>query len=290
MSDLDGPRNESVPEGLLDAVAAANRETNQKNGTPDKDAKDPAQNAEISGAQNTHKPKTNKKQSDDFSEEEAEGDDEGLDTQDFSHQPVPSRTEVEDNTETGEPSKTETETEAETPSDYDWLAELPQAPEEVEIKPPTPDEFGQIDPVEYADYLEQRLDQKRKIDDHNRVVITKAFDAVEKILPEVKTTPSLQKVIRNTFFANNNPVEIVDLARELRTTLDGTSQKAKTAGIQSAKTSITVQKNAAVETKSPTKKTATKTSKDQSLDRRLAKNDTSAFEELMGDWQANGKV
>lgn len=287
MSDLDGPRNESVPEGLLEAVAAANHETYSKNGTPEKSASDPAANAEIKGAQNTHKPKQNK-QTQTEETEEYEGDDEGLDTQDFSHKPVPSRTDVEE-TATGEPSKTETET-AEQASDYDWLAELPQAPDEVTIEPPKPDEFGNIDPVEYGDYLEKRLDQKRRIDDHNRTVITKAFDAVEKILPEVKNTPALQKVIRNTFFANSNPVEIVDLARELRTTLDGTAQTAKTAGIQSAKTSIEIQKRAAPETKSPTKKTPVTSNKDQSLDRRLAKNDSSAFEELMGDWINNGKV
>lgn len=280
-------RNESVPDGLIEAVAAANHETYSKNGTPDKSASDPAANANITGAQNTHKPKTNK-QTQTEETEEYEGDDEGLDTQDFSRKPVPSRTEVED-TETGEPSKTETNTEAEKPSDYDWLAELPQAPEEKEILPPKPDEFGQIDPVEYADYLEARLDQKRKIDDHNRTVITKAFDAVEKILPEVKDTPSLQKVIRNTFLANSNPVEIVDLARELRTTLDGKTQAGKTQGIQNAKSSITIQKNAAVETKSPTQKTQT-SSKNDTLAKRLAKNDTSAFEELMSDWQQNNKV
>jgi hypothetical protein len=283
--DPDVSRNESVPTGLLDAVASANDEHYREKGVGERTKTDPANTQTKTTQKQTQKASTGE----DFSEDGDPGDNEdGLDTQDFTRKPVPSRTEVEE--PTNEPSQTETKTETETPSDYDWLSELPTPPEEVEIKPPTPDEFGNIDPVEYGDYLEARLDQKRKLDSHNTTVVTKAFDAVEKILPEVKDTPALQKIIRTTFFANNNPIEIVDLARELRTTLDGKTQAGKTAGIQNAKTSIEIQKKAAVETKSPSQKTAPKTNKDTTFERRLARGDTDAFEALMTDWQSQNKV
>jgi len=288
--DPNAGNNESISDGLLEAVAAANHETFSKNGTPDRSTTDPAANADIKGAQNTHKPKTNKQTEVEDEDEGYEGDNaNGLDTQDFSRKPVPSQTEAEES-ETTEPSKTDTQTEAEKPSDYDWLAELPQAPDKVDIQPPQPDEYGQIDPVAYGDYLEKRLDQKNQIDNYNKTVLTKAFEAIEKILPEVKGDKSLQTAIRSVFLANRNPVEIVDLARSFRSAFDANRQTGKTEGIKNAKTSIEIQKNAAVETKSPTKKATPTTSKDQTLDRRLAKNDTSAFEELMNDWQANGKV
>lgn len=288
--DPNAGNNESVPDGLLEAVASTNHELFQKQGRSDRNATDPAQNAEVKGAQNTKTPKQTKAESEDTSEEEDGGDNaNGLDVQDFSRQPVPSTTEVEE-TDTGEHSQKETQTEAETASDYDWMAELPQAPETVEIKPPQPDEYGQIDPVAYADYVEARVDQKNKLDSYNKEVITKSFEAVEKILPEVKSDPSLQTAIRSVYLANRNPVEVVDLARSFRKAFDANRQTGKTEGIKSAKTSITVQKNAAVETKSPTQKTQSSSPKNDSLTKRLAKGDTSAFEELMNDWQENKKV
>ncbi|NBU34383.1 hypothetical protein EBS40_07205 [bacterium] len=273
----------------MEAVASANHEVFQKQGRSDRNATDPAQNAEIKGEQNTKTPKQTKAKSEDTSEEDDSDNAEGLDTQDFSHQIVPSTTQVE-KPETGEPSQTETQTEAENPSDYDWMAELPQAPETVEIKPPQPDEYGQIDPVAYADYVEARVDQKNKLDSYNKEVITKSFEAVEKILPEVKNDPSLQTAIRSVYLANRNPVEVVDLARSFRKAFDANRQTGKTEGIKSAKASITVQKNAAVETKSPTQKTQSSSPKNDNLTKRLARGDTSAFEELMNDWQENQKI
>jgi hypothetical protein len=288
--DPNAGNNESVPDGLLEAVASTNHELFQKQGRSDRNATDPAQTA-VNGAQNTKTQKQTKAVSEDTSDDEEEGGDnaDGLDIQDFSRQPVPSTTQTEE-TETSEPSQTETQTEAETPSDYDWMAELPQAPETVEIKPPQPDEYGQIDPVAYADYVEARVDQKNKLDNYNKEVITKSFEAVEKILPEVKSDPSLQTAIRSVYLANRNPVEVVDLARSFRKAFDANRQTGKTEGIKSAKTSITVQKNAAVETKSPTQKTQSSSPKNDNLTKRLARGDTSAFEELMNDWQENKKV
>lgn len=289
MSELDEPRNESVPEGLIEAVASANHETYSKNGTPEKAATDPAATG-ATGAQNTHKPKTKKaddaSQTDlDDDEEEAGGDNaDGLDTQDFSRKPVPSTTETDENneaTDTTDPSQTNTETKTEA---VDWKAGLPPDPGEFKDEPPKPDEFGQIDPLDYTDFLEKKILHRQKVEAYNDKVITHTFDTVEKILPEVKDNPAFQIAIRNTFNSTLSGDETVQLAQQLRESIDKVAGANKAAGIQSAKTSITVQKNAAIETKAPTQKPK-ETTKSDNLSKRLAKNDTSAFEELMNDWQ-----
>lgn len=280
--DDDGVQgNESVADGIFEEVAATNHEVYKGRGQLDKAANDPAATGQTGGGTPTkEKPNTNK------SEEEDEGDNaNGLDTQDFSREEAPETTEDEVSTEPDETTKTET-----TPVvDEDWKAQLPPDPGEFTLQPPKPDEYNQIDPVEYADYIRAQIRHDNKVEEYNTRLVTTTFDTVDKILPEIKDDPALQEAIRNTYYGTLSGEQTVNLAKSLRSSLDRVASKNKSAGIQSAKTSITIQKNASVETKGATQKKAAP-SRTDNLAKRLQKNDTSAFEELMGDWMEDGKI
>jgi hypothetical protein len=289
--DQDGPRNESVPEGLLAAVAEANHETYQKNGTPKRSETDPAATG-ATGAQSEHKPKQTKQKPDeavdDLDEENGGDNADGLDTQSFSHdlETVEAENAVEDEATT-EPSQTNTENNAEV--NDDWKKTLPPTPAALTIEPPKPDEFGQIDPLDYTTYVTERAKAEMRAESYNQLVITRSFEEAEKVLPELKTDPNIQELVRDTFYAqiaNGDPTVVVDIARKVKNLLGG----AKAQGAQNTKTHIEVQKNAAVETKGATQKKAVTPSKDKNLDKRLQKGDTTAFEELLSGWAADGKV
>jgi hypothetical protein len=289
--DQDGPRNESVPEGLLAAVAEANHETYQKNGTPKRSETDPAATG-ATGAQSEHKPKQTKQKPDeavdDLDEENGGDNADGLDSQSFSHdlETVEAET-AEDNEAASEPSQTNTENNAEV--NDDWKNALPTAPAALTLEPPKPDEFGQIDPLEYTTYVTERAKAEMRQEQYSQLVITRSFEEAEKVLPELKTNPQVQALVRDTFYAqiaNGDPTVVVEIARNIKSLLNGS----KAQGAQNTKTHIEVQKNAAVETKGATQKKATTPVKDKNLDKRLQKGDTSAFEELMNGWMSDGKV
>ena len=282
-------RNETVPDGLIEAVASANHERYQKEGTPEKVAKDPAATG-ATGSQGgvTKLAKTNTETDIDDEQEENPGDNaEGLDEQDFSRQPVSSTTEADTTDETStDPSQTNTETQ--TADDDAWKQDLPTPPPEFTLTPPKPDEFGQIDPQDYTTYVTEKAKAEIRQESYNQLVVTRSFEEAEKVLPELKSNPVIQGLVRQTYLSqvySGEAPDVVGIARDIKSLLGG----AKSEGVQSAKTSITIQKNAAVETKGATQKKASP-SKADNLAKRLAKNDTSAFEELMGDWQANKKV
>ncbi len=289
MHDDDGAQgNESIPAGLLETVASANHKLYTERGQADKAANDPAATG-ASGAQGgvkPLKPKTNTETTTDDDEEENAGDNaDGQDTQDFSRE-VPSTTETEDEATTTEPSQTNTETQ--TADDDAWKKDLPSPPPEFTLEPPKPDEFGQIDPQDYTTYVTEKAKAEIRQESYNQLVVTRSFEEAEKILPELKTNPVIQGLVRQTYLSqvySGEAPDVVKVARDIKSLLGG----AKSEGVQSAKASITIQKNAAVETKGATQKKASPTKADN-LSKRLAKNDTSAFEELMGDWQANKKV
>lgn len=288
--DPNAGNNESVNDGIFAAVAEQNHETYQRNGTPEKSTTDPAATGQTGGGTPT-KQKTQKSVADD-DDGSYEGDNaEGLDTQDYSRQPVPSTTEAEEdtNTESTTDATSQTNTETETVAD-DWKASLPADPGEFTLEPPKPDELGQIDPKEYGDYIRAQIRYENKVEEYNAKLITATFDTVEKILPEIKEDPALQAAIRNTYYGTLNADETVNVAKSLRASLDKVASTNKSAGIQSAKTSITIQKQAAVESKGATQKKSPDSTKSDNLSKRLAKNDTSAFEELMGGWLEEGKV
>lgn len=290
--DPNAGNNESVNDGIFAEIATKNHETYSKQGTPEKSNTDPAATGKIGGGTptKTKTPKTNTDEVDD--DEEAEGDNAaGLDTQDFSRQPVPSIEQDAETDETTDPSQTNTETQTEADATVadTWKTNLPPDPGEFTVEPPKPDEFGQIDPIDYTNYLESKILHRQKTEAYNDKVISATFDTVEKVLPEIKDNPAFQAAIRNTFYNTLSGDETVALAKELRSTIDKVAGVNKAAGVQSAKTSITIQKNAAVETKGATHKKAD-TSKADNLTKRLKSNDTSAFEELMGNWLEDGKV
>ena len=291
--DPNEGNNESVNQDIFEAVAEANHELYERNGTPQKSLTDPAQTGETGGGK-AIKSKT-KEQAEDLADNSA-----GKDEQDFSHQPVPSiaedqetKTETETETETAKESETDselkTETETKTVVDEDWRVGLPGDPGEFLMKAPEPDEFGQINPQDYSDYIRAQIRHDGKVDKYNADLITKTFDVVDSILPEIKENSAYQSAIRNTYFGTLSPEDTVNLAKEFRSTIDKIAGDNKTKGIQSAKTSITILKNAAVETKGATQKKSD-TSKSDNLTKRLQKNETSAYEELMESWLEEGKV
>lgn len=297
MPELDGEvRNESIPDGLLDAVSAQNRETYARNGTPERANTDPAATGQTGTQTKTQNKNLNTNEAaaqaiEDPEEEEAGGDNaEGLDSQDYSHQVPATEEATEDNNEaTTDLSQTNTETNNTQSTDDDWKNSLPTAPVSFQLEPPKPDDLGQIDPLEYTTYVKEAAKAEMRQEQYNQTVITRSFEEAEKILPELKTNPVVQNLVRQSYLAqiaNGDPTVVVNIARDVKTLLGG----AKAEGANNAKTSITIQKNATVETKGATQKKVTTPPKDKALDKRLARNDTTAFEELMGGWMADGKV
>lgn len=279
MSELNESRNESVADGLVDAVAEANREAR-----PERAATDPAATG-ASGAQNAHTSTQTQKQekkNEAVAEEDDSDNADGEDTQDYSRE-IPTKAEepTETTTTTEEPSQSTTEVTEE------WYKDLPAAPGEFEIQPPEPDELGQVDPNAVYDYLGQKFKHDQKVEAYNNAYITKSFEAAEAVLPELKTNKALQQMVKQTFISDptnpaNHPIEIAKGLSE------AFSAKASE-GANNAKTQITIQKAATVE-KTGASKPKSSPKKDENFERRLAKNDSSAFEELIGGWIDQGKV
>lgn len=184
------------------------------------------------------------------------------------------------------PLKTETENNAEQPT-VDWKQFLPQAPAPSNVQFPEPDEDGNVDPREYEDYIvgkaEDRLQQKIYAQAYENA----ALDEVEKILPEIKTNPAVRKLIENQRIAqvvSGDTGDVVEIAKQIKLMMS----TSKAEGAQNAKSSITIQKNAALETGAG--QTKTDTSKRDALEKRLKKGDDSAFAELFETWEKTGKL
>jgi hypothetical protein len=283
----DGSRDESVAEGLIDAVASANRESR-----PERANSDPAATG-ATGPQNarTETQKEKQAQKNEAEVEEDAGDNaDGLDTQDFSRDSGAKDDTTDDTTTaTGDDATSQNETETSV-DDEEWRKELPYAPGEFTLEAPVPDELGRVDPDEYTNYLEAKIEHKAAIRAYNTAVITKSFEAAEKILPELKTNVVLQNLVKQTFLADlrdgkqdANPVTV---ARALKDAFDTKSAE----GASNAKTQVTIQKVAAVETKGAAKPKSATSKKDADFDRRLARGDTAALEDLMGQWIDEKKV
>ena len=267
--DPNAGNNESVNDGIFAAVAEQNHETYQRNGTPEKSTTDPAATGVTGGGTPTKQKNTKQTEADD-DDGSYEGDNaEGLDEQDFSRQPVPSTTEAEEETTDSTTDATsQTNTETDTVAD-DWKNSLPPDPGEFTLEPPKPDDYGQIDPKEYGDYIRAQIRHENRVEEYNAKLITATFDTVEKILPEIKDNAAYQAAIRNTYYGTLSADDTVNLAKELRASIDKVAGENKAAGVQSAKTSITIQKNAAVESKGATQKKSPDTSRSDNLTKRL---------------------
>lgn len=233
-----------------------------------------------------------------------------IDDQDFSRVPwderekeEPSKTETETETETNTPSEevnTETETktqaesqEVETPPSADddtWKATLPQAPQEFNLPAPEFDEDGNVTNMtgqEFLQYTAQYAAHQARVEAYNDSFIHRSLDAAESILPEMGSDQGIRNMVQNLVVANTlngNNYTAVDAAREVKALLGA----AKTEGAQNQRTSITIQKNAAVET--PSNQQKTEPTKADKLAKRLKANDASAFDELMEVWVEDGLV
>jgi protein-disulfide isomerase-like protein with CxxC motif len=154
-------------------------------------------------------------------------------------------------------------------------------------------------PQEYQQYVIQSAVHQMQYQQWVETNESRALDAAEKILPEMKTNAAVRTMVESIRLAglqtgkDTNSYEAAKMVKEAlglstKQVADKVA-KAKADGIQSAKTSIKVQKNAAVETKGSTKKKSDST-KDVHLTKRLKAGDDEAFAELFAQWDKDGKL
>lgn len=198
-------------------------------------------------------------------------------------------------TETNEHSQTETQTEA---VDQDWKQTLPPAPAPYQGPVPEVDENGQItnmSPVEYATYMRESTKAELRAEAYQGFVENRALDAAEKILPEMKSNPTVRMLVQNARVAsviNGQQIDAVEAAKQVREALGlapTAIANAKAEGANNAKASITVQKNAALET-GTSNKGSDEADKITNLQKRIKRGDDEAFAELLGEWEKSGKL
>lgn len=191
-----------------------------------------------------------------------------------------------DKTDTKDSKESETKTDAVA----DWKANLPPPPPDYQGKEPEIDpETGQITnmtPQEYQTYVEEKTKVNIRKDGYNNALEGRALDVAEQILPEIKTNPAVRKMVESTRIASilsGNQIDTVQAAQQVKEALGISSDKlleAKTEGANNTKASITVQKNAALETGSAKKGEGP--DKVKELQKRIARGDDNAFAELLG--------
>lgn len=228
--------------------------------------------------------------------EPSEDDDEVIpDEQDFSRQSDETKSDKEETTT--EPSKTETDKPVEAEPVEDWKPSLP-VPPQFNLAEPETDENGYITnmtPQEYQTYVVERAKHEMRVEGYNQTFENQALDAAEKILPELKSSPAIRTMVENARVASiltGQQINSFEAAKIVKEALGLTSTKiaeAKAAGAQNTKASITIQKNAAVETTGTTK-VKPSNPKNDNLTKRLKQGEDSAFAELFDDWDKSGKL
>ncbi|UOF78009.1 hypothetical protein [Caudoviricetes sp.] len=206
---------------------------------------------------------------------------------------------TETSTETTEPSKTETQTEAAAEEVTFDESQLPPPPQGYQGKVPEVDpETGQITnmtPAEYATYMRETTKAELRLEGYNAYVENAALDAAEKILPDMKTNPSIRQLVENARVASIyqgkmiNSFEAAKLVRDALGIAPAKIAEAKAQATQNAKTSITVQKNAALETSS-SQQGDSEADDVTRLQKRIRRGDSEAFVELLGIWEKDGKI
>jgi hypothetical protein len=211
------------------------------------------------------------------------------------------KTEDDGQQETGKPDEGKPSTEA-TPPDPDahsketkdaapdWKATLPPPPADYAGKEPEVDPAtGQItnmSPQEYQQYVQDKTAANMQKISYNNAIEGRALDVAEAILPEIKTNPTIRKMVENARIASilsGNQIDTVQAAQQVKEALGITTNKileAKTEGANNAKASIEVQKNAALETGASKK--GESPDKTKELQKRIARGDDEAFAELLG--------
>lgn len=276
--------SESMLDGVLDVVTTEEPTLHDKTAPVKTETKTEAPKTETKT-----ETKTNTKEV-----EPSEDDDEVLpDEQDFSRPSEEPKSDKEETTT--EPSKTETTPEAETVED--WKPSLPEPPKFNLPEPIVNDEgyITNMTPQEYQTYIVEKAKHEMRMEGYTQTFENQALDAAEKILPELKTSPAIRTMVENARVASiltGQQINSYEAAKLVKEALGLTSTKlaeAKAAGAQNAKASITIQKNAAVETTGSTKSKPSNP-KNDSLTKRLKQGDTDAFAELFDDWDKSGKL
>ena len=209
---------------------------------------------------------------------------------------TPETNEAETNTETNtetQTSETETETKVE-PSqkeEIDWRTTLPPPPAPYAGPKPEVNEDGSVTnmtPEQYTQYLKEEAKSEMRQEMYVQHVENRALDEAEKVLPEIKTNPEVRRMVEDIRVASvitGKQLDSYEAAKQVANMLSGVRAE----GAQNAKTSITVQKAAALD--SPSNQTIDEDSvADKRLSKRLKAGDPDAFIELMDDWQKAGKV
>lgn len=220
------------------------------------------------------------------------------DTQDFSREPDTEEEEEAPVETKTEPSKTETETNPKTEEPVDdWKKSLAPPPPPYAGKKPELNEEGQIINMtqpEYEEYLISTAEDRLNRRNYDSYVENAGLDAAEKILPEIKTNATVRQLVENQRIAqvvNGQAGDVVTAARAIKQIIAPTDKAladAKAEGARGAKTSITIQKQAAVETGAAVKKP--EASLETKLNRRLNRGDDTAFAELLDLWAKDGKI
>lgn len=196
-----------------------------------------------------------------------------------------------------EPSKTETQvTDAEVDN---WKTTLPTPPLGYNGPQPQIDpETGQItnmNPLEYATYMRESTKSELRAELYTQMVETQSLTVAEQILPELKTNPSIRKMVENARVAsiiNGQQIDNVEAAKQVREALGlapAKLQAAKAEGAQSVRSSIEIQKNASLETSSSQKDSGT-ADEVTTLQKRVQRGDDEAFAELLNIWDKDGKL
>jgi hypothetical protein len=207
--------------------------------------------------------------------------------------PVEGQAETEAST-TEAHSQTEESTEAEVDN---WQETLPPPPQPYQGPQPEFDpETGTITnmtPAEYSRYMTEVAKAEMRQELYTSTVENRALDVAEQILPELKTNPAIRTMVENARVASiisGQQIDTVEAAKQVRDALGIAPERIKAAqaeGAQNAKASITVAKNAALETPSnavPTEDTGAE------LIKRINRGDDEAFAELLGQWEETGKI
>ncbi len=197
--------------------------------------------------------------------------------------------------------KTETKTEplkTETKVEPDWKATLPPPPPEYQGKKPEIDEeTGQIKNMtleEYQAYNRELVKTELRQEAYQDFVEHRSLDAAEQLLPELKSNPSVRAMVENARIASvlmGKPIDSYEAAKQVRDALGIAPAKiaeVKAAAERNAKASITVQKNAALETGSS--KASPDTDKIVDLQKRVQRGDDEAFAELLDLWDDVGAL
>jgi hypothetical protein len=221
------------------------------------------------------------------------------DTENKNEEVVANSTEV---TPTGETETKEAGTEqnehSQTKTEIDWKATLPPAPQPYAGKKPEIDpETGQITNMtleEYQRYNQEVVKAELRQEGYADYVEHAALGAAEQILPEIKTNPAVRQLVENMRVASVLSGQVIDTYEAAKVVRDALGiaperiSQVKAEAENNAKASITIQKNAALETGSSIK--APEGDKVKELQTRIKRGDDEAFAELLGLWEENGSL